>query len=141
MSSILFKAEDAMESYLNGTTGLESISGFYRGSDNQEYKLPFISILAENGEERNPRGSGNYSVILNVELHTSVDDVNRTDRITLTETLLDKLCVTDLADQMSLADNFHVHGIVFNTQSQRISNRSHAYIVSIRVDCRNADPS
>jgi hypothetical protein len=142
MSSVLFKTEDAIESILSNATGLDTIEGFHRGASNEELKLPFISILAENGEERQPRGIGNYSVTINIELHTSSDDATRDDRITLTNALIAALSIDDLASQLSAAvDDYYVHGLLINSQSQRVSNRSNIYIISARIDCRNADPS
>jgi hypothetical protein len=139
MPSILYKTEDAIESILNGAESLEGV-GIHRGGDNEKFELPFITITAEKADERQPRRNGNFTVICKVELHTSMDDKDRDEKIALTDALIDLLDDDDLKDVMTEAiDDYTAFGALTNSHAQRISNRAHIYEIELEIHCNTVD--
>lgn len=139
MSSILFKAEDAIHGLILNGPGLAGV-GLHRGSENEELTLPYIAMLAETSEERQPRGSGNYSVNVKIELFTSSDDKTRDQRIALTDALIELLSEDGLSVTMSqYAQDFRVFGVLMGGHGQKILGRSHCYTIDIQLHCCNSD--
>ncbi len=139
MSSILLKTEDALYSIINGGTGLEGIA-VHRSGDQDKLILPCINITAESSEERPTRGLGNFMVTVNIELHTSFDDVTRDGRIVLNDALIDLLNDDDIVSVLSEAvEDYRCFGVLYGGHTQKVSNRAHIYGMSFQVVCCNSD--
>jgi hypothetical protein len=138
MSSILFKSEDAIKTLLINSPNLSGL-GIHIGSENNSLTLPYIAILAERSEERQPRGKGNYSVFCKIELYTSIDDLDRNERIALANTLIELLSQDTLVSDLNPVIDFTLFGFLKGQHSQKVSDRSHIYTIELELICANSD--
>lgn len=137
-NQILFKAEDAVAIRI----ATASLGGavIHKGGGNSELALPFISVVATRAEIRQPIPRGNVAVSVQVDIHTSIDDDSRADRVALIGAVADVLTTDSLATDLSsdVAD-FRCLGAILRSHSQSSEGRHHVHTIELELHCAPSD--
>jgi len=139
-NQILFKAEDAMAALIS--TILEKLEGcsIHLGGQSDGLKIPYIGIIADTGEERQPRGKGNWTVNGKIEIHTSADDQGRELRKRIVGHVADLLSSSTIADDLTRSiSDFTCHGFLIGNPSQKVEDRTHIYSIEFVAACCGSD--
>lgn len=130
-NNLLTKLEAAAEAYYAAT--VTSPLTTFTGIEDATRTVPNVTFIATQGSEF-PQGSGNFTVTLQMQVVTSIDETTIANHKTYVARAFDAFMMDDLSTQLSAqATDFFVLGV----NNPRISERTEArlQISELELDC------